>query len=62
MKVMGLQAWVLGVILIVVGLLITAYGFGRSAWDFFTPLVGILVMGVGFWILATKFKQWVLSH
>jgi hypothetical protein len=53
---------VLGVILILIGLLITAYGFGRSAFDFFTPFIGIMVMGVGFWILATKFKQWVFSH
>jgi hypothetical protein len=53
---------VLGLILIFIGLLITAYGFGHSAFDFFTPLIGIMVMGVGFWILATKFRQWVFSH
>jgi hypothetical protein len=57
-----LKSWVLGLILIFIGLLITAYGFGHSAFDFFTPLIGIMVIGVGFWILATKFRQWVFSH
>jgi uncharacterized ion transporter superfamily protein YfcC len=57
-----LKAWVLGVILIFVGLLITAYGFGHSAFDFITPTIGILVMGIGFWILVTKFRQWVHEH
>jgi hypothetical protein len=60
--VIRLRAWVLGVIIIVVGLLITAYGFGRNAWDFITPAIGIVVMGFGFWILLTKFKQWIFNH
>jgi len=57
-----LKALLLGIIVILIGLLITAYGFGRDAWDFITPTIGLLIMGVGFWILVTKFRQWVHTH
>jgi hypothetical protein len=51
----------LGILLIIIGFLIMLYGFGTL--NFIIIAIGIAVfMGIGFWILATKFKQWVLSH
>jgi hypothetical protein len=51
----------LGILLIIIGFLIMLYGFGT--FNLLVIAIGIAVfMGIGFWILATKFKQWVLSH
>jgi hypothetical protein len=62
MLMVDMKASTLGIVLIIVGFLIMLYGFGRSAFDFITPTIGILIMGVGLWILAVKFRQWVHSH
>lgn len=56
-----LLASVLGIILIIIGLSITGYGFSRP-FDFLIPMIGIAILLIGLWILATKFKQWVYSH
>ena len=56
-----MRATTLGIVFIIIGSLVTAYGFSRP-FDFFIPFVGIIIMGVGFWILATKFRQWVYKH
>jgi hypothetical protein len=57
----GLKAVTLGLILFVIGLLIIGYGFSRP-FDFLTPFIGFIILGIGVWIFATKFKQWVREH
>jgi hypothetical protein len=56
-----LKAVTLGLILFVIGLLIIGYGFSRP-FDFLTPFIGFIILGIGVWIFATKFKQWVREH
>ena len=58
---MTLRATILGIIILVVGFFVLLYGFSRP-WDFMTPLVGLVIMFIGLWVLGTKFKQWVRSH
>ena len=51
----------LAILLITIGFLMMLYGLG--SFDLIVSAIGIVVfMGIGFWILATKFKQWVHSH
>jgi len=56
-----MKASALGAVLLLIGLIVIAYGFSRP-FDFLTPFIGFCVLGVGLWILAEKFRQWVREH
>jgi uncharacterized protein YqgC (DUF456 family) len=57
--VVMLAAWLLGILLFVIGLLITLYGIARSVVLVF---VGMIVFGIGLSILTRKFMRWVYSR
>ena len=50
----NLKAVALGAIQLLVGLLVTAYGFRHSVFIFFTQLIWIAITGIGLWIFAKK--------
>jgi len=60
-----MRASVLGAILLIVGFLLLIYDFATvSPFQFLSlpMIVAILMIAVGLWILATKFKDWVYEH
>jgi hypothetical protein len=54
-----LETWVLGAIMALVGLLVTAYGFGKIELGVPFTIVGLTSAGSGSLIFVAKFKQWV---
>ena len=59
-----MRAYILGIILLIIGLIITDYGLQQSYWFSNMPLIltGMGITLIGLWILAMKFRQWVISH
>jgi len=54
-----LETWFLGAILTIVGLLVTACGFGKNELGISFTLAGLTSAGVGSFIFVAKFKQWI---
>jgi hypothetical protein len=54
-----LETWALGAILALVGLLVTACGFGKSELGASFAVAGLSAVGVGGLIFVAKFKQWI---
>jgi hypothetical protein len=54
-----LETWVLGAILALVGLLVTACSFGKSELGISFVIAGLACASVGSLIFVAKFKQWI---
>jgi hypothetical protein len=54
-----LETWVLGAILAIVGLLVTACSFGKSELGISFTIAGLASAGVGSIIFVAKFRQWI---
>lgn len=56
---MLLEAWVLGAIIALVGLLILACSTGHTEYGPLLPLAGIASTGTGSIVFVAGFKKWV---
>ena len=54
-----LETWVLGAILALVGLLVTACSFGKSEFGISFTIAGLSIAGIGSLIFVVKFKKWI---
>ena len=54
-----METWVLGAILAIVGLLVTACSFGKSELGISFTIIGLASASVGSVIFVAKFRQWI---
>ena len=54
-----LETWVLGAIMALVGLLVTACSLGKNELGISFTIAGLASAGTGALIFVAKFKQWI---
>jgi hypothetical protein len=55
---MLLEIWVLGAILVLVGLLAIACGFSHGEFGLYLPAAGMTSIGVGSVVFVNNFRKW----
>lgn len=63
-----MRAWHLGVVLTIIGGSLFFYELSQTSWlywdstEWFIVTIGFVILVIGLWVLATKFRQWVFGH